>query len=89
MAFQTSVTLFFLHLFLLLGLPACLVQAAPVTDAGISARDSSDYWVGSVKRQGAVAFGSGGDYNVYRNVKDFGAKGNITAPTGKTFKVTY
>ncbi|PLB38562.1 exo-beta-1,3-glucanase Exg0 [Aspergillus candidus] len=37
---------------------------------------ASDYWVGNIKRQGAVAFGNGTDYQVYRNVKDFGAKGD-------------
>lgn len=42
---------------------------------------ASDYWVGNIKRQGAVAFGNGTDYQVYRNVKDFGAKGRKLLPS--------
>lgn len=49
------------------------LQVEPKLDIAPAA--ASDYWVGSIKRQGAVAFGNGTDYQVYRNVKDFGAKG--------------
>ncbi len=38
---------------------------------------STDYWVGSIQRQGKVAFGSDASYSVFRNVKDFGAKGEF------------
>ncbi|KAE8355097.1 pectate lyase superfamily protein-domain-containing protein [Aspergillus coremiiformis] len=71
------------HILLLLGLPAGLVNAGPlsaVTDitTHLAPRAESEYWVGGIKRQGVVAFGSGTDYKVYRNVKDFGAKGDGT-----------
>jgi glucan 1,3-beta-glucosidase len=38
-------------------------------------RAASSYWVGNIKRQGTVPFASSTDYQVFRNVKDFGAKG--------------
>ncbi|KNG86511.1 exo-beta-1,3-glucanase Exg0 [Aspergillus nomiae NRRL 13137] len=78
---HTTIMLFLAHVLLLLGLPAGLVDAVPLgQETGITtnlaARAGSDYWVGTIKRQGAVAFGNGTDYQVYRNVKDFGAKGD-------------
>lgn len=36
---------------------------------------STTYWVSNIKRQGVAAFGAGG-YQVFRNVKDFGARGD-------------
>jgi glucan 1,3-beta-glucosidase len=79
--FQTSIMVFLAHLILLLGLPTALVGAIPMTPASnelelaASKRAASSYWVGNIKRQGTVPFGSTGDYQVFRNVKDFGAKG--------------
>ncbi|KAL1994135.1 hypothetical protein VTN49DRAFT_2804 [Thermomyces lanuginosus] len=58
-----------------LGLLAVSVQAAPTPQADASA--ASDYWVASIKRQGVAAFGNA-DYQIFRNVKDFGAKGDGT-----------
>lgn len=80
---QTSVALFLAHVILLLGLPASLVGAVPVSPhvhhhkVLVAARpsDSSNYWVANVKRQGVVPFGSNANYQVFRNVKDFGATG--------------
>ncbi|KAJ5359418.1 glucan endo-1-3-beta-glucosidase [Penicillium cataractarum] len=80
--FQTSIIMFFAHLILLLGLPTALVGAIPVTPApkelelAASKRAASSYWVGTIKRQGTVPFGNSSDYQVFRNVKDFGAKGD-------------
>lgn len=54
------------------------VGASPVAsnDNDLVARQSgSNYWVDSIKHQGAVAFGGSADYQVYRNVKEFGAVG--------------
>lgn len=77
--FQSSMLVFVAHIILLLGLPTALVGAVPVTsntrELAITERSSSTYWVGDIKRQGTVPFGSSSDYQVYRNVKDFGAKG--------------
>jgi glucan 1,3-beta-glucosidase len=79
--FQPSVMMFLAHLILLLGLPTALVGAIPVTPASnelelaASKRAASSYWVGTIERQGTVPFGNSSDYQVFRNVKDFGAKG--------------
>lgn len=79
--FQTSIMIFFAHIILLLGLPAALVGAIPVTPApdmlelASFKRAASSYWVGNIERQGTVPFASSTDYQVFRNVKDFGAKG--------------
>lgn len=52
--------------------------ASPILDtSALVARDASDYWVAGVKHQGIVAFGNGTEYQVFRNVKDFGAKGML------------
>ncbi|KAJ5819346.1 hypothetical protein N7474_004937 [Penicillium riverlandense] len=85
---QTSMALFLAHIILLLGLPASLVGAVPVHPHGhhvhqkavaaASSSDSSDYWVANIKRQGIVPFGSNDNYQVFRNVKDFGAAGDGT-----------
>ncbi|RMZ92088.1 hypothetical protein DV736_g646, partial [Chaetothyriales sp. CBS 134916] len=37
---------------------------------------SSDYWVANIKRQGSVAYGNDASYQVFRNVKDYGAVGD-------------
>lgn len=82
---QTSIAIFVAHIFLLLGLPASFVAAVPVnvpispvnnvlaTTQKTSA--ASNYWVANVERQGVVPFGKSADYKIFRNVKDYGAKG--------------
>lgn len=63
---------FLVQLLLFIGLTA-LANAAPAPqDGGVAA---SDFWMSSIDRNGAVPFGGKGDYQVFRNVKDFGAKG--------------
>lgn len=57
---------FFLQVF---GAPA----PAPVPAASDAA--ASSYWLSSITRQGTVAFGTSG-YQIFRNVKDYGAKGD-------------
>ncbi|KAL1902008.1 hypothetical protein Sste5346_001714 [Sporothrix stenoceras] len=60
------------------------VVAAPAVEYTIAERDaantsveaaSSSYWLASITRQGTVPFGASG-YQIYRNVMDFGAKGD-------------
>lgn len=81
MIFQTSIMVFIAHIFLILGLPAAIVGANPVTsntnELAITERAASNYWVGNVKRQGVAAFNKNADYQVFRNVKEFGAKGEF------------
>lgn len=64
------------HLLTALGLLAVSVsvKAAPTPQANAPA--ASDFWVASIKRQGVAAFGRS-DYQIFRNVKDFGAKGEF------------
>lgn len=78
---HTSIMMFLAHIILLLGIPTALVGAVPMTpvtkDLALSERASSGYWVANVKRQGVAAFNKNADYQVFRNVKDFGAKGKL------------
>ncbi|OJJ34994.1 hypothetical protein ASPWEDRAFT_112263 [Aspergillus wentii DTO 134E9] len=68
--------LFIAQIILLLG----LVDAFPLrNEVGLVERASSEYWVENIKRQGEVAFGNSSAYQVFRNVKDFGAKGDGSA----------
>lgn len=58
-----------------------LVSSAPTTGtAAVSdaAAASSSYWLASITRQGTVPFGGSSGYQVFRNVMDFGAKGDGT-----------
>jgi glucan 1,3-beta-glucosidase len=63
----------FIRLFLLLGL-STLLAAAPTPQAS-AAGSSSGFWMANIKRQGTVAFGNATDYQIFRNVHDFGATG--------------
>lgn len=58
-------------------LSAWLVQAVPMPQSPSASAGSSNYWVSSIQRQGTVAFGSSASYQIFRNVKDFGAKGKL------------
>lgn len=56
-----------------------LISAAPAPEPqAASAATSSSYWLASIQRQGTVAFGTAG-YQIFRNVKDFGAIGDGVA----------
>ncbi|PKX93882.1 exo-beta-1,3-glucanase Exg0 [Aspergillus novofumigatus IBT 16806] len=78
MAFlRTPIVLLLAQILLFLG----LVSAVPTPDsldlhANLARDTASSFWVANIKRQGAVAFGQSSGYQVYRNVKDFGAKGD-------------
>ncbi|KAI4859445.1 glucan 1,3-beta-glucosidase GLUC78 precursor [Hypoxylon rubiginosum] len=39
---------------------------------------ASDYWVAKIERQGVAVYAGSDEYKVFRNVKDFGAKGDGT-----------
>jgi hypothetical protein len=66
-----------LRFFLLLVSPSSgPVEASPVSHSSTALAASSNYWVANIKRQGVAAFNSNpSTYQVYRNVQDFGAKG--------------
>ncbi|PHH68139.1 hypothetical protein CDD80_222 [Ophiocordyceps camponoti-rufipedis] len=73
--------------FLALSLPFSGVNASP---ALVQQRDipvptpyltaenggTSNWWFASIKRQGRPAYGSDADYKVFRNVRDYGARGD-------------
>lgn len=52
-----------------------LAGAAPTTAIQERQEAASTYWFANIKRQGVAAFGESG-HTVFRNVKDFGAKGD-------------
>ena len=60
-------------------LPGSLVGASPVSNTTTPNQKaaSSSYWLASIERQGISAFGDA-TYKIYRNVQDFGAKGDGT-----------
>ncbi|EIW63632.1 exo-beta-1,3-glucanase [Trametes versicolor FP-101664 SS1] len=70
----------FLHLLTLLGLGALVSGlgsqcSAPVTSG--TAAPSAPFWMEQIQHQGSAPFNSNpGGYQVFRNVKDFGAKGD-------------
>lgn len=49
--------------------------ASPIQEKSLASRADGEYWVAGVKHQGLVAFGNGTEYQVFRDVKEFGAKG--------------
>ncbi|KAH7128441.1 pectate lyase superfamily protein-domain-containing protein [Dendryphion nanum] len=51
--------------------------AVPIAQAQTPAAPASDYWVATIARNGVSAFGDP-NFKVFRNVKDFGAKGDGT-----------
>ena len=71
---------------LLVAVPSSLVGASPVASpqattaaspVAEAAGTSSSYWLANIKRQGTVPFGDTSSYSIFRNVKDFGAKGKF------------
>lgn len=49
------------------------VPSASECEINVLAEEAT-YWVEDIQRQGTVAFGNG-DVKIFRNVKDYGAKG--------------
>ena len=70
--FSAGALLFTLRVLLSLGPATAAPTPAP---QNAPAAGASSYWVASIKRQGSPAFGTPG-FKVYRNVKDYGAKGD-------------
>lgn len=78
-------------LLVLVGLfsPAAAVPT-PQSQTPNPATQASNYWVSSIKRQGIAPFNGGGaDYKVFRNVKDFGAKGAFSPISPSPMTLTY
>ena len=94
-AFQTSIAMFVAHIILLLGLPASLVAAVPVTvpvtpvnnvlQTSQKTAASSTYWVANVDRQGVVPFAKNSDYKIFRNVMDYGATGMFSTTASQDY----
>ena len=65
-----------LHLlFFVSGAPTPAAAPAPQGGAGNTA--ASSYWLASIARNGKAAYGNP-NFQIFRNVKDFGAKGDGT-----------
>ncbi|KAL2823403.1 pectate lyase superfamily protein-domain-containing protein [Aspergillus cavernicola] len=56
------------------------VGASPISGQNgleiVPRQSSSEYWVSTITKQGTVPFGDDSDYEVYRDVKEFGAVGD-------------
>ena len=62
---------------LTLFMSALLTSAAPTAHKDLDSRQAaSSYWVANIQRQGTVPFQGNAAYKVYRNVMDYGAKGD-------------
>ena len=82
LAFASFTTFIALRLLALTVAPASLVDAAPQGSGNSpspspSTTTGSNYWLAEIKRQGTVPSGKSG-YKLYRNVKEYGAKGDGT-----------
>jgi glucan 1,3-beta-glucosidase len=55
------------------------VHDPPSVRRRTSTKRASTYWYENIAHEGISAFGPSG-YTVYRNVKDYGATGNMTYP---------
>lgn len=77
MMLSSSVLWVVTHVWLLLGGLTSLANAIPMPQ-GNPTPQASGFWVGSIDRRGSPAFRTAsGEYQVYRNVKEFGAKGIV------------
>lgn len=82
-SFLIIVLLGILQLFTpVIGAPAPAPVPQPADNAVAA---ESSYWLASIARQGTAAYGTAG-YQVFRNVKDFGAKGD--GESSRSFKST-
>ncbi|EEP82172.1 hypothetical protein UREG_07037 [Uncinocarpus reesii 1704] len=75
MARKSAIGFFIFQLLLLLLPLTPSSNAAPMPQAQPPA-PGAEYWLGAIKRQGKAAFNPDGNYQVFRNVKEFGAKGD-------------
>ncbi len=57
------------------GSPSTAISAPPSSTSSIPTPVCSDFWLDKITHQGAAPF-AGSGYKVFRNVKDFGAKGD-------------
>ncbi|KAL8950983.1 MAG: hypothetical protein Q9222_003017 [Ikaeria aurantiellina] len=74
----SSIALFVaIRSFLLLVAPTSPVEAVP-QHQHITNESQSTYWLSDIQRQGKVAYGDA-NFQIFRNVKDFGAKGDGTS----------
>jgi glucan 1,3-beta-glucosidase len=56
--------------------PAVPAPVVPEYSAPVTPAAAGSWWMSSIKRQGAVAYGNSANYKIFRNVKDYGAKGD-------------
>ena len=68
-----------------LGTPTSDLDVAVVT---ATAKASCSFWMEDVAHQGKAAFNGGASYRVFRNVKDYGAKGEYMCRPRALVKLT-
>jgi len=59
--------------------PTSFVAAVPTSNSAAVSRQSTSsgsFWMADIQRQGTVPFGNSSSWKVFRNVKDYGAKGD-------------
>lgn len=56
------------------------VNASVDAQATLLGRQDPPYWLADISHQGVAAFNPDSTYQVFRNVKDYGAKGRSPAP---------
>ncbi|RJE25477.1 hypothetical protein PHISCL_02160 [Aspergillus sclerotialis] len=69
-----SILLFLAHIAVVFALPANLLDSVDSVVNDATEGSSSNYWLANIKRQGVA--GNGTEYKIFRNVKDYGAKGD-------------
>lgn len=88
MAVLSAASLFLILRILLVTLwPASLVDAAPKPQADVPTAAADGYWLASIPRNGKVAYGDS-SYKIFRNVKEYGAKGKLHMVPGQNHKLT-
>ncbi|KAF2749511.1 glycoside hydrolase family 55 protein [Sporormia fimetaria CBS 119925] len=80
-AFSAAALLLTLQVFVASAAPVAQNQAPPAAPPAPPAAPAppatgSGYWLADIKHQGVAVFGENQDFKVFRNVKDYGAKGD-------------
>ncbi len=88
MAVLSATSLFLILRILLVTLwPASLVDAVPRPQGDAPAPAADGYWLANIARNGKPAYGDP-SFKIFRNVKEYGAKGKFHMVTGKILKLT-
>lgn len=88
MAALSAASLFLILRILLVTLwPASLVDAVPRPQGEAPTPAADGYWLANIPRNGKVVYGDS-SFKIFRNVKEYGAKGKLCMVTVKFIKLT-